>query len=162
MLNPEMAILWKEMKRLWSAFSPTKNQLLEEYVVKIPKINKDGSESKVCVKHWPCFICGKLVRERQVDHIDCVGIGPRCEEELPEKVGRQFCSIDNLQILCLGCHSAKTKIERANGWISVADLTAKKTRRVTCSSDSTKAVEKSDKRKKSPSPSSKKTGKKKK
>lgn len=49
---------------------------------------------------WQCVKCGGKSR-LQVDHIRSVAVSP----------GRAF-SLDNLQVLCAGCHSRKTYFER--------------------------------------------------
>jgi 5-methylcytosine-specific restriction endonuclease McrA len=46
-----------------------------------------------------------------VDHVIPAGT-LRCANDLPGFVERLFCEIDNLQVLCSGCHDVKTKNEK--------------------------------------------------
>lgn len=50
-------------------------------------------------------------KEINVDHIIPAGT-LTCSTDLPGFVERLFCEIDNLQVLCTGCHDVKTKSER--------------------------------------------------
>jgi 5-methylcytosine-specific restriction endonuclease McrA len=36
-----------------------------------------------------------------------------CANDLPGFVERLFCEVDNLQVLCEGCHNIKTQAEKA-------------------------------------------------
>jgi 5-methylcytosine-specific restriction endonuclease McrA len=108
----EMRLITSGIRRLWTKFSPSRRYLLNSQKKKIPKINKDGTESKVFINVWECSICGELVSERDVDHIDEVGKLPDIEDELPAWVGRLFCDLSNLQIICKDCHKKKTAKNR--------------------------------------------------
>lgn len=58
--------------------------------------------------HWQCATCGKWtpdVNQMEVDHI--VEVGPYAGD-LHEYAKRLFCGQDNLQALCISCHSRKT------------------------------------------------------
>jgi 5-methylcytosine-specific restriction endonuclease McrA len=163
MISPEMALLWKGIRKLWTSFSENRRTLLDSMVVKIPMIKKDGTEGKTLLNYWPCAICGELVRERDVDHVNPIGKSPTCDEEIGKATERLFCSIENLQIVCKPCHKKKTKKDVADiRFLKVEDLprTKKVERRAKCLKSSTKADALPEKRKKKRSPSSKKSGRK--
>lgn len=159
MLDPEMILLWKGIRRLWTSFSKNRRALLDSTVVKKPMIKKDGAEGKTMLNYWPCAHCGELVRERDVDHIIPVGLTPTCDEEVAAAVGMLFCPIDNLQTLCKKCHKIKSKedVKKMHAFLEVA-LPIKKTRRAKCSKNSTNRGAPQGKHKKKRSTSSKKTG----
>lgn len=65
-------------------------------------------------KHYRCGSCDGVFAGRfvQVDHIDPIidpVVGFRSWDEV---VDRLFCEKENLQVLCLECHQAKTAAER--------------------------------------------------
>ena len=49
---------------------------------------------------WQCQACGKLLGRAEVDHIKPVFKGGKVHDE------------KNLQSLCVGCHVAKTRIDK--------------------------------------------------
>ncbi len=53
-----------------------------------------------CKKHYPN-------KKIQVDHITPVG-SLKTLSDLPGFVGRLFCAVDGLQVLCLVCHKTKS------------------------------------------------------
>ena len=56
---------------------------------------------------YQCASCGGwwIKRDIQVDHIVPVGN----MDDMNAFISRLFCEADNLQVLCKGCHGAKTK-----------------------------------------------------
>jgi 5-methylcytosine-specific restriction endonuclease McrA len=61
-------------------------------------------------QHFLCAICGGefTATNVQVDHIRPIGF----DKTWDEFIDGLFCEADNLQVLCTGCHSEKTKSER--------------------------------------------------
>lgn len=64
--------------------------------------------------HYKCADCKKKFpgKEVQVDHKKPV-VGPEGFTTWDDFIDNLFCSEDNLQVLCKGCHSVKTKEETA-------------------------------------------------
>lgn len=64
---------------------------------------------------YECANCKKLYKGTQicVDHIIPVG-GLTNFYDLPHFVETLFCEIDNLQVLCVDCHNAKSIIDNKN------------------------------------------------
>lgn len=62
---------------------------------------------------YQCNSCKKWFAEKNinVDHIIPAGT-LTCANDLPGFVERLFCEVDNLQVLCSGCHNIKTQKER--------------------------------------------------
>ncbi len=62
---------------------------------------------------YQCNECKLWFPEKKinVDHIVPAG-SLNCAADLPGFVERLFCEIDNLQVLCEGCHNIKTKNEK--------------------------------------------------
>jgi 5-methylcytosine-specific restriction endonuclease McrA len=62
---------------------------------------------------YQCASCKQWYAEKNinVDHIIPAGT-LTCSNDLPGFVDRLFCEIDNLQVLCSGCHDIKTKAEK--------------------------------------------------
>ena len=62
---------------------------------------------------YQCNVCSNWFPEKKIniDHIQPAG-SLRCAQDLPGFVERLFCEIDNLQVLCQGCHDIKTKQEK--------------------------------------------------
>lgn len=62
---------------------------------------------------YQCNTCKLWFPEKKinVDHIVPAG-SLNCAADLPGFVERLFCEIDNLQVLCEGCHNIKTKNEK--------------------------------------------------
>lgn len=112
-ISKEMRLLWSQIRRAWTSWSPNRRKVLNDGVVKIPKLKNDGTESKVMVNHWKCSVCGELVTERDIDHILPVGAQPSCDEEVAAACARLFCSIDNLRIICHPCHKVKSAKEKS-------------------------------------------------
>jgi len=62
---------------------------------------------------YQCNSCKKWFAEKNinVDHIQPAG-SLNCANDLPGFVERLFCEVDNLQVLCSGCHNIKTQNEK--------------------------------------------------
>jgi 5-methylcytosine-specific restriction endonuclease McrA len=62
---------------------------------------------------YQCNVCSKWFPEKKIniDHIIPAG-SLRNANDLPGFVERLFCEVDNLQVLCQGCHDIKTKQEK--------------------------------------------------
>ena len=62
---------------------------------------------------YQCNECQGWFPEKKinVDHILPAG-SLNCAADLPGFVERLFCEVDNLQVLCEGCHDVKTKMEK--------------------------------------------------
>lgn len=62
---------------------------------------------------YQCNHCSKWFPDKQinVDHIIPAGT-LRNANDLPAFVERLFCEVDNLQVLCEGCHNIKTQNEK--------------------------------------------------
>ena len=85
---------------------PPKWQALEIAFVGV-KINKKTGRQ---AKHYQCASCGGEFTSTnvQVDHIIPIG---SCDT-WDEVIANMFCTVENLQVLCITCHAAKTKKER--------------------------------------------------
>jgi len=62
---------------------------------------------------YQCNSCNKWFADKNinVDHIQPAG-SLNCANDLPGFVERLFCEVDNLQVLCSGCHNIKTQNEK--------------------------------------------------
>jgi 5-methylcytosine-specific restriction endonuclease McrA len=62
---------------------------------------------------YQCNSCKKWFAEKNinVDHVLPAG-SLNCANDLPGFVERLFCEVDNLQVLCSGCHNIKTQNEK--------------------------------------------------
>lgn len=62
---------------------------------------------------YQCAECSNWFPDKKinVDHIKPAG-SLRSSSDLGEFIERLFCEIDNLQVLCQGCHDIKTKQEK--------------------------------------------------
>lgn len=62
---------------------------------------------------YQCNQCKSWFPDKQVnvDHIQPAG-SLMSANDLPGFVERLFCEVDNLQVLCEGCHNVKTKLEK--------------------------------------------------
>lgn len=114
-ISDEMSLLWREIRRTWTRFSPNRRLLLDRSKRQIPKLKKDGTPGKKMINVWPCAVCGEWVSERDVDHHVPIGRAPRCDVEVGPAATKLFCDIDNLRILCKSCHHKKSAEERKEG-----------------------------------------------
>jgi 5-methylcytosine-specific restriction endonuclease McrA len=80
--------------------------------LELPQYKKDGSRSKRDAVRYQCDCCKELVSGTNidVDHIDPIG-SFKSLDEIERFIKRVYCSWDNLQILCVHCHAAKTSME---------------------------------------------------
>jgi 5-methylcytosine-specific restriction endonuclease McrA len=62
---------------------------------------------------YQCVECKEWFPDKKVnvDHIIPAGT-LRCADDLPAFVERLFCEVNNLQVLCQGCHNIKTQKEK--------------------------------------------------
>jgi len=62
---------------------------------------------------YQCNQCKNWFPDKKinVDHIVPAGT-LTCAQDLPGFVERLFCEVDNLQVLCTGCHDVKTQAEK--------------------------------------------------
>jgi 5-methylcytosine-specific restriction endonuclease McrA len=62
---------------------------------------------------YQCAECKGWFPDKKVnvDHIIPAGT-LRCADDLPAFVERLFCEVNNLQVLCQGCHNIKTQKEK--------------------------------------------------
>jgi 5-methylcytosine-specific restriction endonuclease McrA len=62
---------------------------------------------------YQCNDCKNWFADKNinVDHIQPAG-SLNCANDLPGFVERLFCEVDNLQVLCSGCHNVKTQNEK--------------------------------------------------
>jgi 5-methylcytosine-specific restriction endonuclease McrA len=62
---------------------------------------------------YQCNSCKKWFAEKNINVDHTIPVGAlNCAEDLPGFVNRLFCEVDNLQVLCSGCHNIKTQKER--------------------------------------------------
>lgn len=75
---------------------------------------KVNVKTKRFAKHYKCAKCKKAFpsKEVQVDHIKPV-VSANGFTSWDDFIKNLFCSEENLQVLCKGCHSIKTKKETA-------------------------------------------------
>jgi ribosomal protein L44E len=90
-------------------FPPKYETLKEAYVGK--KINK---ATKRLAMHYKCAKCKKHypAKEVNVDHINPVVCPKEGFIDWDTFINRLYCTKDNLQVLCSGCHDKKTAKER--------------------------------------------------
>lgn len=105
------------LRRMYRRFPPyytKRNENKEIYYIP----SKTGKPKKRI--RFLCSVCNKKYdnKDIRVDHIDPV-VDPKVGFPLKEDgtddwsmyISRLFCSIDNLDILCVNCHDIKTKSE---------------------------------------------------
>ena len=79
-------------------------------------MNESKTEKKINVKsgrlaqHFKCAKCNNefTSKDVQVDHIKPIGF----DKTWDEFINGLFCEADNLQVLCVVCHKAKTLTEK--------------------------------------------------
>lgn len=84
-------------------------------VVKEKRISSNFKVSYVKRVYWECECCNKDFSKSDinVDHKEPIGSGVlNAIEDIYEYWKLVYCSYDNLQILCKGCHIDKTKREQ--------------------------------------------------
>lgn len=89
---------------------PPKFEALKAAYDSTKKNNKTGR----LAKHYLCAECNNVfpAKDVQVDHIHPVVNPEKGFESWGEVIKRMFCEADGFQVLCKGCHLAKTKVER--------------------------------------------------
>lgn len=95
-----------------------KNFILRELrrsSLKWPARNQVKSNARVARGQYKCAKCKDIFhyKEVHVDHIDPV-IPTDGWDSWEEVLERMFCSIDEMQLLCKGCHKKKTNKENKN------------------------------------------------
>ena len=91
-----------------------------KYYVKYEVLNEAKTEKKVnastgrIAQHYRCNGCKKefVQSQVQIDHV-CQVIKATGFTTWDDYINSLFCSKENLQVLCLTCHKAKTKEENA-------------------------------------------------
>jgi 5-methylcytosine-specific restriction endonuclease McrA len=75
------------------------------------KVNKATGRM---AEHYKCNACKKhfVAKDVQVDHVDPVVCPKKGFVDWNTFIDRLLCTIDNLQVLCTGCHKKKTEKER--------------------------------------------------
>lgn len=62
---------------------------------------------------YQCNDCKKWFAEKNINVDHKIPAGSlNCANDLPGFVERLFCEVDNLQVLCSGCHNIKTQNEK--------------------------------------------------
>ena len=94
------------LRQAWTRY-PVKHQFLRS---KQKPYTGDDKRTKF---QYECEECKQIFKgkEVQVDHIKPAG-SLKTFADLPSFASNLFCEIDNLQLLCKGCHAVKTKEER--------------------------------------------------
>jgi 5-methylcytosine-specific restriction endonuclease McrA len=79
----------------------------EEYFI---KKSKDRSYLK-----YRCVDCANIFRSSEIkrDHIEPIISIYDAENGIEDILERAFCGIENLQLLCKGCHDIKSRLENA-------------------------------------------------
>jgi 5-methylcytosine-specific restriction endonuclease McrA len=110
----------KEEAKLKSFIISQLRGSFRKYFVKYEVLREAATEKKVNTKtgrvaqHYKCNGCSKEFpqSEVQVDHIHPV-VKANGFSSWDDYISSLFCPKDNLQVLCLTCHKAKTKAENA-------------------------------------------------
>lgn len=87
---------------------------------KYETLNAAKTEKKVNVatgriaQHYRCALCKNefTAKDMEVDHISPVVDPLTGFESWDVFIQRLYCESDNLQAICVGCHRAKTKLEK--------------------------------------------------
>jgi 5-methylcytosine-specific restriction endonuclease McrA len=62
---------------------------------------------------YQCNSCKKWFADKNINVDHKIPAGSlNCANDLPGFVERLFCEVDNLQVLCTGCHNVKTQNEK--------------------------------------------------
>ena len=106
-------------KKAWTWYSSERKQAIEAATVRTPIKKADGSNSGRFTTLIRCAKCDGLftMAEINVDHIVPVGkgFGWPPGQDMIDWMKRQFCKVENLQVLCVKCHRAKSTKEKAEG-----------------------------------------------
>ena len=93
----------RQKSRFWKPITQCKMKSRRAYKGPLKRQNFEY-QCKECLNWFPD-------KKVNVDHISPAG-SLRCANDLPGFVERLFCEVDNLQVLCQGCHDIKTKEEK--------------------------------------------------
>lgn len=107
MTPQEIKYIMNVLRQGTIAWVGRKEALVRARIKKFDRRNKKTGE-KIFKFWWKCAKCGRLERNQdnvEVDHIEEVGSWNGSWEDM---VHRIYCRQDNLQVLCLTCHAAKT------------------------------------------------------
>lgn len=110
--NQEAAIRGA-LRRVFSR-SPVIREVLFKVRREVPRYNKDGSRAKKDAVQYRCNVCQTYVGSTlvSVDHISPVISVSDGFIDFNTFIERLFCDASNLQVICDGCHNAKTYSER--------------------------------------------------
>lgn len=101
--------IMRAMRTLW--FQTFRNKVLSQSAVRDFPLTKKGVPSKrAVIKGYTCASCKDYFMKNyvQVDHKISVHTG----KTLLERIELLWCPIEDLQVLCKGCHQDKTNRER--------------------------------------------------
>lgn len=113
-------MLTKEAAKLRNFIISQLRSSFRKYATKYEVLREAATEKKVntatgrVAQHYRCNGCKKefVQSSIQIDHIVPV-VKATGFDTWDDYVNSLFCSKDNLQVLCLTCHKAKTKDENA-------------------------------------------------
>lgn len=116
----QMALIYSYLKRAFR-LSDLRRQAMKRVEVRVRGTNKDGSVAARDSVFYKCENCGVLCKAQpspnypriQIDHISSVIPVDRAIDSYDDLINRLFCSLDNLQALCMGCHKVKSVAENA-------------------------------------------------
>lgn len=104
------------MRRAFSMYSPKYEEALSLARFEMPKRTSTGKVSKVPEVRYLCNECKlKYPKNKvEVDHVDNLIELHKTRKDytLDELLARLDCPIDQLQVLCLNCHSQKSSLDR--------------------------------------------------
>lgn len=108
------------------------------------RVNKKSGREAA---HYECATCGKhfVAKDVQVDHINPVVLPSEGFTTWDNYIHRLYCSLDNLQVLCVGCHKKKTASERGKQCTTEVKKSLPKKKLTT--STSSRSTKKSSKKK---------------
>lgn len=120
-----MRVIFNEGKWTLGKFNAFVTSILRsgsrKWEPKYTTLNRAKTEKKVnpssgrIAQHFKCNCCDKdfPAKQVQVDHIVPMGKGRSWDDFINEL----YCETDNLQVLCLDCHTKKTREEKKNNVI---------------------------------------------
>ncbi len=116
-LDPEtIELVLNEIRRATIKWK-TRTEVLERNRKQVLEGHNIGGKNKGKPKYkffWHCAKCDDWFRnekDMEVDHIIEIGTFTGCLNDFANKV---FCSIDNLQVLCISCHAKKTATKNSS------------------------------------------------
>lgn len=108
------------LRSIFTKYHQPRREVLADARRLLPKVNKDGEESRQPNVRFECNSCKELYKatEVAVDHKEPVGATPEwppiTEGDWERWMLRVYCESQNLQVLCKVCHDRKTKGEQQN------------------------------------------------